>query len=240
MGLNSRKPLDPRWTTHHISVPVGFMEARVRVIRKLPNSPRAYDQTTGTWNLDGFVLVFVGLARIQPYGIIGDQLVAQDATGRRLMRVQVKDKTTGIELDDMLLIDSAPDNPELTGYALEIRGAIGSSNAWVTDLVCEADLKRGPMAGTSTAVFPMLYPGGTANTYKDEAIGTSDLGLQWSTIVPLATWNIPIPATFNRIPSVTVYDSAGDTVQPDVNINSARTMVTLTFSAPTTGTALLN
>jgi hypothetical protein len=142
MNLNSRSSLDPRWTTHHVKVAVGFMLASIRVIRKDPDAVQTYDQNTGLWSTDGFTVVFVGMARIQPYGIIGDQIVGQDATGRRLMRVQIESKDTGINLDDMLIVDSCPDDPELELFSMEVRGSIGSSNAWVTDLVCEADLKH--------------------------------------------------------------------------------------------------
>lgn len=141
MKLNGRSGLDPRWTTHHVNIVADFMLATVKFIRKDPTVPRVYNQATGTWNTDGFTDVWEGKARVQPYGIIGDQIVSQDTTGRRLMRVQIEDKQSGIVLDDMGFITLCPDNPELVNYTLEVRGSITSSNAWVTDLVCEADLK---------------------------------------------------------------------------------------------------
>lgn len=143
MNLNSRTSLDPRWTRHHIEVPAGFMVAEIKVIRKSgdPTVRPTYNQATGEWT-GAFATIFEGAARIQPYGIIGDQIVAQDTTGRRLMRVQIKSKLTGINLDDMLAVTLCPDDPELTGFTMEVRGTISSSNAWLTDLVCEANLKR--------------------------------------------------------------------------------------------------
>lgn len=142
MNLNSRSSLDPRWTKHHVSVPRGFMIADIKVIRKSgdPTVRPVYDPATRTWS-GTFTTIFEGKARVQPYGIIGDQIVAQDTTGRRLMRVQIESKGTSIQLDDMLEIVSSMDDPELANYNLEVRGAIGSSNAWLTDLVCEANLK---------------------------------------------------------------------------------------------------
>lgn len=141
MGLNARSSLDPRWTKHHVSVVRGFMLAEIKVIRKNPNVTPTYDQQTQTWT-GGFDQIFTGSARIQPYGIIGDQIVAQDTTGRRLMRVQIETKISNINLDDMLLITACKDDPELTSFSLEVRGTIGSSNSWLTDLVCEANMKR--------------------------------------------------------------------------------------------------
>lgn len=140
MYLNSRSSLDPRWTTHEVPVVRGFMLATIKVVRKMPDVEPTYDQATGLWT-GHFVDVWSGKARVQPYGIIGDQIVAQDPTGRRLMRVQIEQKNTGITLDDMLYVISSPEDPELTNFTMEVRGSIGSSNSWVTDLVCEANLK---------------------------------------------------------------------------------------------------
>lgn len=143
MNLHSRSSLDPRWTRHHIKPVRGFMIAEVRVIRKVAGDVQpVYNQTTMEWEGTNIQTIFTGRARIQPYGIIGDQIVAQDTTGRRLMRVQIENVQTGINLDDMLAVTFCKDDPELTGFTMEVRGTISSSNAWITDLVCEADLKR--------------------------------------------------------------------------------------------------
>jgi hypothetical protein len=139
--LNGRSQIDPRWQTHHGPVVAGFMLASVKFIRKQPNFVRSYDQATSTWNTTGFTTVWQGPARIQPYGIIGDQIVAQDTTGRRLMRVQIEAMDSGVMLDDMGIILDGGLDPELTKFTLEVRGTINSSNPWVTDIVCEADLK---------------------------------------------------------------------------------------------------
>lgn len=140
MNLMSRSALDPRWTTHHSYIPADFMLATIKVIRKDPNTPAVYDQATKTWT-GGFTEVWTGQARVQPYGIIGDMVVGQDTTGRRLMRVQIADLSTGIQIDDQITITASPVDPELMNFSLEVRGTIGSSNAWVTDIVCEANLK---------------------------------------------------------------------------------------------------
>lgn len=145
MKLVSRGALDSRWTRHHTPVVAAFMLATIKVIRKLPTTEVArpvYDQVTETWTTTSFEVVLNDVsARVQPYGIIGDNVVGQDPTGRRLMRVQIEDVETSIHLDDIVIITDCSDNPELTAYTLEVRGAISSSNAWLTDLVCEANLK---------------------------------------------------------------------------------------------------
>lgn len=117
------------------------MLATIRVIRKDPSVQVTYDRATKTWVGD-FEEIYVGKARIQPYGIIGDQLVAQDPTGRRLMRLQVREKITLINIDDMIEVTESPENPELELFTMEVRGTIGSSNGWITDIVAEADLKH--------------------------------------------------------------------------------------------------
>lgn len=117
------------------------MVATIRVIRKDPNVQVIYDRATKTW-AGAFEEIFVGKARIQPYGIIGDQIVGQDPTGRRLMRLQVEDKETLINIDDMIEVIDSPEDHELELFTMEVRGTIGSSNSWVTDIVAEADLKH--------------------------------------------------------------------------------------------------
>ncbi len=144
MHLLGRSSLDPRWTTHHVPVVVGFMLATITVIRKDPDAVVTYNQGAGTYSYSGGnvdTIITDTQARIQPYGIIGDQVVGQDTTGRRLMRVQIETKSSGVKLDDMIIVTACPDDPELTNFTLEVRGSIGSSNSWVTDLVCEANLK---------------------------------------------------------------------------------------------------
>jgi hypothetical protein len=124
-----------------VQVVAGFMAATIRVIRKNPDVQVTYDRVTKTWAGD-FEEIFVGPARIQPYGITGDQIVGQDPTGRRLMRVQIEDKESLINVDDMIEVVSSPLNPELELFTMEVRSTVGSSNAWVTDIVAEADLKH--------------------------------------------------------------------------------------------------
>ena len=142
MNVNGRSSLDPRWTQHHAKVVVGFMLAEIRVFRKVAGSALTYDQATRTYTNTDVEEIFSGAARIQPFGIIGDMVVGQDTTSRRLMRVQVEDLETGINIDDIVQVISSPDAPELETFMLEVRGTISSSNPWVTDLVCEADTKR--------------------------------------------------------------------------------------------------
>lgn len=144
MALNSRTSLDPRWTRHHTPVAVGFMLATVTVKRKLPiDGALDYDYSTGTYGGGQFEDVVVNVkARIQPFGIIGDMIVGQDSTSRRLMRVQIENVQTGINIDDHIVVTECLDNPELMDYTIEVRGAISSSNSWLTDLVCEANTKK--------------------------------------------------------------------------------------------------
>lgn len=141
MNLNGRSSLDPRWTKHHTPVVAGFMLATINVVRKVAGQNVSYNQDTKTYDA-AVTPVYTGLARIQPFGIIGDMVVGQDTTSRRLMRVQIDNLETGINVDDIINITSSPDAPELVTFRLEVRGTISSSNAWVTDLVCEADTKH--------------------------------------------------------------------------------------------------
>lgn len=140
MGLNARASIDPRWTNHHRPVIASFALASIKVIRKDPTVEPTYNQATGVWT-GSFPTIFTGNARIKPYGIVGDMIVAQDTTGRRLMRVTIDSRNTGIHIDDMIIVTACAASPELVNFELEVRGTIGSSDSWMTDLVAEANLK---------------------------------------------------------------------------------------------------
>lgn len=148
MNLHSRTALDPRWTRHHVPVVSAFMLATIKVIRKKPSTQSAqpvYDPATRTWTTAAFETVIENVqARAQPYGITGDMVVGQDTTGRRLIRIQIENVVTGIQVDDMIIVTACPDNPELTYYSHEVRSVVGSSNAWTTNIVCETDVKAAP------------------------------------------------------------------------------------------------
>ena len=144
MALNNRSALDSRWTRHQTPVAEDFMLATITVQRKKPNDGGVtYDPTTGEYSNAGVVNIIEHVkARIQPFGIIGDMVVAQDTTSRRLMRIQIARVDTDINQDDMIVVEECPDNPELCDFQIEVRGTISSSNAWHTDIVAEADTKR--------------------------------------------------------------------------------------------------
>lgn len=119
------------------------MLATIKVVRKVTvGGEPVYDRATKTYSNVTFDTVFTGQARVQPYGISGDQIVGQDLTARRLMRVQIANVSTGIRVDDMVYVTNSPEAPELVDYQFDVRGAVSSSNQWVTDLVCEANMKK--------------------------------------------------------------------------------------------------
>lgn len=144
VGVNSRTSLDPRWTRHNTPVAAGFMIATITIKRKLPEQPALkYDSATGKYTGGLFETVVTSVkARIQPFGVIGDMVVGQDTTSRRLMRFQIENVETGINQDDMIEVLECKDNPELKTFSFEVRGTISSSNAWLTDIIAEADTKR--------------------------------------------------------------------------------------------------
>jgi hypothetical protein len=104
--------------------------------------PLIYDKATKTYNSDAYVTVYSGTARIQPYGINLDLEVANDPTARRLVLAQLKGTGLGINNDDVLVVVACATNPDLVNYRFDIRGSIGSSVEWGTNLVVEANLKQ--------------------------------------------------------------------------------------------------
>lgn len=140
MAINARKSLDPRWVNHHIRAIDGFKNCVVRITRRDQAVTVEYNPATKTYN-DPNDVIYEGIARIQPYGINLDLEVANDPTARRLVLIQIKGKNLGINNDDMLTVTESPNNTDLLKYRYDIRGSIGSSLEWGTNLVCEANLK---------------------------------------------------------------------------------------------------
>lgn len=143
MGINSRKSLHPRWVDHNRAVIDGFKTCTVKIYR--PNSSTTnpkYNFETGAWDNAKGTLVYEGPARIQPYGINLDLEVGLDPTARRLVLVQLQGRDLGIRNDDMLVVtETDGKHDDLLDYRFDIRGSLGSSVEWGTNLVCETNLK---------------------------------------------------------------------------------------------------
>ena len=140
MPINARKALHPRWVSHHTRTIDGFKNCVVRVTRRNENATPVYNPATKTYtNVN--TLVYTGPARIQPYGINEDMEVGNDPTARRLVLIQVSGKNLEINNDDMLEVISVENNTDLQYYRYDVRGSIGSSMEWGTNLVCEVNLK---------------------------------------------------------------------------------------------------
>lgn len=142
MGINSRASLHPRWVNHHTRTIDGFKTCTVRISRRNPATDISYDPDTQEYT-NAYSVVYEGLARIQPYGINLDLEVANDPTARRLSLIQIQGKNLGIETDDMLVVTATDNNTDLEHYKFDIRGSLGSSLEWGTNLICEANLKVG-------------------------------------------------------------------------------------------------
>ena len=140
MGINARRSLDPRWVDHHTRTIDGFKNCTVQITRRNLNVPIEYDPDTKEYT-NAYTVVYTGQARIQPYGINLDLEVANDPTARRLVLVQITGKNLGIETDDMLTVTAAENNTDLMLYKYDVRGSLGSSMEWGTNLVTEANLK---------------------------------------------------------------------------------------------------
>jgi len=138
--INARKSLHPRWTSHHTRTIDGFKNCVVQISRRNNAIAVTYDPVTETYT-NGYEVVYEGAARLQPYGINLDLEIANDPTARRLVLVQIAGKNLGIETDDMLIVTSAENNTDLMLYKYDVRGSLGSSMEWGTNLVTEANLK---------------------------------------------------------------------------------------------------
>lgn len=141
--VNGRSSLHPRWSTHHVRTIDGFKTVSVEVVRRTdPKTNLQYNAATGTYT-DAYTVIHTGIARIQPYGINLDIELANDPTARRLTLVQLQGKDLGIRTGDIVRITTSTNNPDLENYVFDVRGSLGSSVQWGTNLVTEANLKAG-------------------------------------------------------------------------------------------------
>lgn len=142
MGINARKALDPRWVSHNIRTIDGFKNCEVRIYRPTTaTNSSEYDFDSGEYASPDGTVIYEGLARIQPYGINLDLEVALDPTARRLVLIQLQGKNLGIRTDDVAVVVSTTNNQDLLRYQFDIRGSLGSSLEWGTNLVTEVNLK---------------------------------------------------------------------------------------------------
>lgn len=138
-----RTALHPLWTKHHTSVAVAFMLGNAIFYRKAHGINTAvYNPVTRKWD-GGREKIWEGKIRLQPFGLAGDQMVAQDPTGRRVYRAQIETRESGIQVDDQMYLteiefDSAP---EMLNYVGEVRSTVTSTNSWLTDMTIEFDVK---------------------------------------------------------------------------------------------------
>jgi hypothetical protein len=141
MGINARKSLHPQWVNHHVRTIDGFKNCTVQILRRVPGVDIVYNKVTRTYDTGTYTEIYTGEARLQPYGINLDLENGNDPTARRLVLAQLQGKDTGVTTDDILHVIAAENNTDLLLYDFDIRGAIGSSMEWGTNLVMEVNLK---------------------------------------------------------------------------------------------------
>ena len=86
---------------------------------------------------------------------------------------------------------------------------------------------------TSADTFPVVQ-GGVTKVATISLIPSD--GIEYTQASAASTWG-PISHPFGRRPNVTVYDTSGNQIAPD--INSSTLAVSLIFATPTAGTAVL-
>jgi hypothetical protein len=84
-----------------------------------------------------------------------------------------------------------------------------------------------------------LPPEQTVEALRGALAGAiSGNGFQLRQLVPQSTWVITLPNDLGRLPAVTIYDDLGEVVEADVTATS--TVVSISFPAPATGTAIIS
>lgn len=149
--LHGRRSLDPRWIRHHRSVPEGWMIHPVIIYRRGSGVP-TLDPVTGEVTGVEMEQIWEGRARIQPNKDWRARFVesANDPQMVHYTRVQIPVRTgeqpPTFRVGDTLIAQDVQDttdwvyNHDLKGWMLYVRNAQNSSNRWLVNLLCAADL----------------------------------------------------------------------------------------------------
>lgn len=155
--LNSRRSMDPRWITWHRTVPEGWMNADV-VIQRADVDP-VWNPETNELVGEGLTDLWEGRARIQPNKDwrVRNVQSASDPQQDQYVRVQIPLRKDGVvpHFYPGDIIRARADDPDsiwfydgkLDRFTLRLRNPINSSNPWVRNLLCIADLSESDLPG---------------------------------------------------------------------------------------------
>ncbi|MFB7858785.1 DUF6093 family protein [Rhodococcus qingshengii] len=169
--LHNRRALDPRWSWHQRSVPIGHMNSVVEIFRRTGDSKDyGYDILTGdlmdtsTGQYPGMVLLYRGQAR----GVTNKDWRSRVRTARgdsgiqHAIRFQVPERECPpVHAHDVLRVVSAPPNEEIQHFIFHVRNPSGSTNAWLRNLLCDVDVAHAQMLPppyTGTPIAPEDAP----------------------------------------------------------------------------------
>lgn len=157
--LNMRRALDPRWSRHHKSVPEGFMIHPV-IIYRMDGTTPSMDPVTGEITGGDLLTIWTGDARIQPNKDWRARFVesASDPQMVHYTRVQIPAPTLtpppSFRVGDLVVAQEVEDtedwtfNHDLSAWTMFVRNVQNSSNRWLVNLLCAADLSD-QIGGTS-------------------------------------------------------------------------------------------
>lgn len=149
--LHARRALDPRWIVHHRRVPAGFMIHPISIYRMVDQEV-VRDPITGEYTVGELTLLWQGDARVQPNKDWRARNVesANDPQMVHYTRVQIQsprhNPTPTFRVADVVVCEEVTDtedwvfNHDLEAWTMYIRNAQNSSNRWLTNLLCSADL----------------------------------------------------------------------------------------------------
>lgn len=154
MSLNRRRSLDPRWLTHHRSVPAGFMLATITINRV--SDPLAAWTPQNQGQVGTLDQLWRGQARIQSNKDWRVRHVdsANDPQMVQFVRIQIPLKAgnppPSLHTADMIYAEPPdPDSSweharDLSRYTYYVRNQLSSSNEWVRNILCAVDLSEEP------------------------------------------------------------------------------------------------
>ncbi len=139
MPLKHTRLIHSRFQAHHEPVVAGQMTAECTITRTTSTGTvPAFDEVIGRSIPPTPTTVYSGACRIQMQSdTSGNTEVGQRMVAGATCRVTIPHDTDLIQVNDIVLVTAAGDDPALVGLRLVVTGAHRSSIRWQQDIVCE-------------------------------------------------------------------------------------------------------
>jgi hypothetical protein len=135
MPLPGTSPIHPRWSQHHRSTATAALRGTCTITRPAP--PASYNDVTMQYTSGTPTTVYEGPCRVQALAAADARVRfgGQDVALRQYLVVVRAE--TAVEVDDVVTVTAAADDPTLVGRRLRVLDVTRGTETWERDLLCQ-------------------------------------------------------------------------------------------------------